>query len=42
MFTVLLLHQAFAVADIAGIALIIISVTSLAVNDVIKEGKQVE
>ena len=42
MFTVLLLHQAFAVADIAGIALIIISVTSLAVNDVIKFGNHVE
>lgn len=42
MFTVFLLHQTFAVADIAGIALIIISVTSLAVNDVIKEGKRVE
>lgn len=38
--TVLLLHQAFAVADLAGIALIIISVTSLAVNDVINEGRE--
>ena len=37
--TVFLLHQAFVAADIAGIALIIVSVTSLAVNDVIKDAK---
>ena len=35
--TIFLLHQAFVAADIVGIALIIVSVTSLAVNDVIKE-----
>ena len=38
--TVILLHQAFALADLAGIALIIVSVTSLAVNDVIKENRK--
>ena len=38
--TVFLLHQAFALADLAGIALIIVSVTSLAVNDVIKENRK--
>lgn len=38
--TVALLHQAFVLADLAGIALIIVSVTSLAVGDVIKEGKE--
>ena len=33
------LHQTFAMADLVGIAVIIISVTSLAVNDVIEEAK---
>ena len=37
--TVTVLHQAFAMADLVGIAVIIISVTSLAVNDVIEEAK---
>lgn len=34
------IHQAFVAADIIGIALIIVSVTSLAVNDVIKEARE--
>ena len=38
--TIFLLHQAFVAADIVGIALIIVSVTSLAVNDVIKEARE--
>ena len=38
--TVFLLHQVFVGADIAGIALIIVSVTSLAINDVIKEKRK--
>lgn len=38
--TIFLLHQAFVAADIVGIALIIVSVTSLAVNDVIKEARK--
>ena len=38
--TIFLLHQAFVAADIIGIALIIVSVTSLAVNDVIKEARE--
>ena len=38
--TVFLLHQTFATADIVGIALIIVSVTSLAVNDVVKEERE--
>ena len=37
--TVTVLHQTFAMADLVGIAVIIISVTSLAVNDVIEEEK---
>lgn len=37
--TVTVLHQTFAMADLVGIAVIIISVTSLAVNDVIEEAK---
>lgn len=37
--TVTVLHQTFAMADLIGIAVIIISVTSLAVNDVIEEAK---
>ena len=40
--TIFLLHQAFVAADIVGIALIIVSVTSLAVNDVIKEAREKE
>ena len=37
--TITVLHQTFAMADLVGIAVIIISVTSLAVNDVIEEAK---
>ena len=37
--TITVLHQTFAMADLIGIAVIIISVTSLAVNDVIEEAK---
>ena len=37
--TITVLHQTFARADLVGIAVIIISVTSLAVNDVIEEAK---
>ena len=37
--TVTVLHQTFVMADLVGIAVIIISVTSLAVNDVIKEAR---